>query len=213
MPTAYLCDFDGTIAPSDIGAALFQRFAVGDRSEPAAALARWKEDAIGSRELTEIECRCMEVAADEALAFSRSHTIDARFPDFVRAARARGDVVMVASEGYDFYVADQLARAGLADVPWRANHARFEDRRMIPEFPWADPSCSRCGNCKAQYVRDHRARGYRVVFVGDGLSDRCGARVADAVFARASLWDWCLREGVIARPFVDFGALTETEAA
>jgi 2,3-diketo-5-methylthio-1-phosphopentane phosphatase len=213
MRTAYLCDFDGTIAPSDIGAALFQRFAGSDRREAAAAFARWKADEIGSRELTEIECRCMDVSADEALAFSREHAIDADFAGFVRGVQSRGDLVMVVSEGYDFYVGDQLARADLSDLPWRANHARFEGRRVIPEFPWADPTCTRCGNCKAQYVREHRARGFRVVFVGDGLSDRCGARIADQVFARASLWDWCQEKGVAARPFTGFRALAEAEAA
>lgn len=213
MRTAYLCDFDGTVAPSDIGAALFLRFARPDRKEAAAALARWKADEIGHRELTEIECRCMDVSADEALEFSRGHGIDPGFAGFVRAVHERGDVVMVASEGYGFYVADQLTRAGLSDVPWRANHARFEGRTMIPEFPWADPGCTRCGNCKAQYVREHRARGFRVVFVGDGLSDRCGARAADQVFARASLWDWCRSAGVLASPFVDFRSLARAEAA
>jgi 2,3-diketo-5-methylthio-1-phosphopentane phosphatase len=213
MRTLYLCDFDGTIAPSDIGASLFHRFAVRGRREVAEALERWKADEIGSRELTEIECRCIEATEDQALAFARTHEIDPEFAPFARAARARGAEVMVASEGYDFYIADQLARAGLADVRWRANHARFEGGRMIPEFPWADPSCARCGNCKAQYVREHRARGFRVIFVGDGLSDRCGAKAADVVFARASLWEWCRREGLAARPFVSFSALAEVEAA
>jgi 2,3-diketo-5-methylthio-1-phosphopentane phosphatase len=213
MRTAYLCDFDGTVAPSDIGAALFERFAVRGREEAARALARWKADQIGHRELTEIECRCIEATEEEALTFARAHPIDPDFASFTRAARARGDVVMVASEGYDFYVGDLLERAGVVDVHWRANHARFEGRRLIPEFPWADPSCPRCGNCKAQYVREHRAQGFRVVFVGDGLSDRCGAGAADVVFARASLWDWCRREGVTARPFVNFKVLAEAEAA
>jgi 2-hydroxy-3-keto-5-methylthiopentenyl-1-phosphate phosphatase len=213
MPTAYLCDFDGTVAPADIGAALYRRFAVGDRRDAVEALRRWKAGEIGSRELTEVECRQMVASAEEALAFSRGHPLDPGFAPFSRTARARGDVVMVVSEGYDFYIADQLERAGLSDLPWRANHARFEGGRWIPEFPWADPDCGRCGNCKAQYVREYRARGFRVVFVGDGLSDRCGARVADEVFARASLWEWCQREGVAARPFVSFAALAETEAA
>ena len=213
MRTLYLCDFDGTIAPSDIGAALFRRFAVRGRAEASAALERWKAGEIGHRELTEIECQCMEASAEEALAFSREHAIDPGFAPFVRAAEARGDRVMVASEGYELYVADQLARAGLADLPRRANRARIEDRRWIPEFPWADPSCTRCGNCKAQYVRAHRADGGRVVFVGDGLSDRCGAKAADLVFARASLWEWCAREGLPARPFTGFAALADVEAA
>jgi HAD superfamily phosphoserine phosphatase-like hydrolase len=213
MRTLYLCDFDGTIAPSDIGAALFLRFAVRGRDEAAAALQRWKAGEIGHRELTEIECRCMKASAEEALEFARGHAIDPGFATFVRAAEARGDQVMVASEGYEFYVADQLARGGLADVPRRANRVRFEGRRWSAEFPWTDPSCPRCGNCKAQYAREHRARGGRVVFVGDGLSDRCGAAAADLVFARASLWEWCVREGLPARPFIDFAALAGVEAA
>src|SRR5262245_13777111 len=213
MRTAYLCDFDGTIAPSDIGAALFRRFATHGREAAAAAFRRWKADEIGSRELTEIECGCMVATFEEALEFARDHGIDPDFAGFARAARARGDAVMVVSEGYGFYIADQLARAGLSDLRWRANHARFEGSRLTPEFPWADPHCHRCGNCKAQYVREYKALGFRVVFVGDGLSDRCGAKVADVVFARASLWDWCRSAGVAAQPFSGFGALAGAEAA
>jgi 2-hydroxy-3-keto-5-methylthiopentenyl-1-phosphate phosphatase len=42
------------------------------------------------------------------------------------------------------------------------------------------------------------------VLVGDGLSDRCGAREADRVVARGTLLDWCAAEGVPALPFRDF---------
>lgn len=213
MRTAYLCDFDGTVSPADIGARLIQRFAVGGESVAAEALRRWKVGEIGHRELTEVECRRVVASAEEALEFARGHAIDPDFAPFAHAARARGDVVMVVSEGFDFYIADQLGRAGLADLPWAANRARFEGQRLFPEFPWADPSCDRCGNCKGQHARAHRARGFRVVFVGDGLSDRCGAKAADTVFARASLLDWCRREGVAVRPFVNFAALAEAEAA
>src|SRR5262249_41549719 len=125
----------------------------------------------------------------------------------------RGDEVLVVSEGYDFYIADQLERAGLGHLRWRANHARFAGDGWVPEFPWADPACARCGNCKAQYAREYRGRGFRVVFVGDGRSDRCGARASDAVFARASLWEWCRGAGVPARRFEGFAALLQAEAA
>jgi 2-hydroxy-3-keto-5-methylthiopentenyl-1-phosphate phosphatase len=40
--------------------------------------------------------------------------------------------------------------------------------------------------------------------VGNGLSDRCGARAADEVVARGELLEWCRREGVPAEPFADF---------
>jgi 2-hydroxy-3-keto-5-methylthiopentenyl-1-phosphate phosphatase len=52
-----------------------------------------------------------------------------------------------------------------------------------------------------------------VIYVGDGLSDRCGARAADIVFARGALLDWCRSEGVEARPFHGFGGLIGALAA
>jgi 2-hydroxy-3-keto-5-methylthiopentenyl-1-phosphate phosphatase len=111
---------------------------------------------------------------------------------------------MVASEGFDFYVRDQLERAGLDDLAWTANGLRFADGRVMPEFPAVEDGCGRCGNCKRRHVRAWRARGYRTVLVGDGLSDRCGAREADAVIARRDLLAWCRREGIAATPFENF---------
>jgi 2-hydroxy-3-keto-5-methylthiopentenyl-1-phosphate phosphatase len=40
--------------------------------------------------------------------------------------------------------------------------------------------------------------------VGDGLSDRCGARAADRVFARGGLLEWCAANGVAAAGFDSF---------
>lgn len=213
MPTAFLCDFDGTVSPGDIGASLVQRFAVGRELEARAALERWRRGEIGHRELTELECDRMVVTQEQALAFARGFELDPGFPPFARAAAVRGDAVMVVSEGFGFYIADALERAGLAEIPWAANHARFEGEAMRPDFPHADPSCRRCGNCKGRHVRRYQEQGYRVVFVGDGLSDRCGAGAADQVFARDSLLSWCREQGVAADPFLGFAALAEKVAA
>jgi 2-hydroxy-3-keto-5-methylthiopentenyl-1-phosphate phosphatase len=116
---------------------------------------------------------------------------------------------MVVSEGLDFYVEDLLARAGLGDLPFAANHARFEGDRVIAEFPHQDPACAQCGNCKARHVRGYRARGFRTTLIGDGGSDRCGAREADRVYARGDLLAWCAAERIPASPFTDFTRLTD----
>ncbi len=204
MAYAFLCDFDGTVSPEDIGAAFARAFSPDGAAERGELLERWLCGEMGHRELTETQCRLIAAAPEEALAFTRRFRLDPGFPAFVRAARARGDQVMVVSEGFDFYVADQLERAGLGDVPFAANRLRFEGGRVVPEFPWAAGGCGRCGNCKAQHVRRWRDRGYVTVLVGDGLSDRCGAREADRVLARRDLLAWCRSEGVAAEPFQDF---------
>jgi 2-hydroxy-3-keto-5-methylthiopentenyl-1-phosphate phosphatase len=204
MARAFLCDFDGTVSPTDIGAAFARAFSPGGAAEQEDLLGPWLRGGLGHRELTEMQCRLITATAGEALAFSRGFALDPHFAPFVREARARGDPVMVVSEGFAFYVADQLARAGLPDVPFAANRLRFAAGRVIPEFPWSAEGCGRCGNCKGQHVRHWRGRGFETVLVGDGLSDRCGAREAARVIARGDLLDWCGREGIAARPFRDF---------
>lgn len=207
MRRAFLCDFDGTISPHDIGASLVKRFGVGDDREPARMLQAWTRGEIGHRELTLSECARLRLDEHEARAFAIGFELDPGFAGFVAEARGRGDEVMVVSEGLDFYVADQLARAGLADLPVAANHARFEGGGLVPEFPWSADGCGRCGNCKAQHVRRWRAQGAQVVMVGDGLSDRCGAEAADVVFARGGLLAWCRERAIEVTPFEGFARL------
>ena len=204
MPRALLCDFDGTVSPSDIGAAFARRFSPDGVAESDAFLAAWRRGEMGHRELTRAQCAHLEVTRYQALAFTRPFALDPDFAPFARAARAGGDVVVVVSEGFDFYVRDLLERAGLGDLAWSANVARFAEGRVVPEFPDAATGCGRCGNCKGAHVRAWRARGYRTVLVGDGLSDRCGAREADQILARRDLLDWCRREGIEATPFASF---------
>src|SRR5439155_18111056 len=108
--------------------------------------------------------------------------------------------------GFEFYIEALLHRAGLGGVPFTANRLRFESGRAFPEFPHAQ-GCGACGNCKGARVREARRRGTPVVFVGDGLSDRCGAREADHVVARGALLEWCREAGMPARPFTTFADL------
>lgn len=204
--TLWLCDFDGTIAPADIGAALIERFAPHAGERRQVLLERWKREEIGSLELTLEECRDVRVEPAAALEFVRGFELDPGFAGFVGRARARGDEVQVVSDGFDFYVGDLLARAGLTDVPHAANRARFENGGLVPEFPHSG-GCGRCGNCKAAHARRGRERGLRTVAVGNGYSDRCMVREADAAFARGSLLDWCRRLGLPVTPFEGFAAL------
>jgi 2,3-diketo-5-methylthio-1-phosphopentane phosphatase len=204
MPHAFLCDFDGTVSPSDIGAAFARRFSPGGTAETPAFLARWMSGEMGHRELTTAQCALLTVTRDDALAFTRAFALDPHFTAFVREAEARGDEVAVVSEGYDFYVRDLLERDGLGALPWSANAVLFHDGGVTPQFPPAADGCGRCGNCKGSHVRAWRERGFRTVLVGDGLSDRCGAREADQVIARRDLLAWCRQEGIEAIPFESF---------
>jgi 2,3-diketo-5-methylthio-1-phosphopentane phosphatase len=209
MPLALLCDFDGTVAPFDIGADFVRHFGRGPTTDLDRALARWKAGEIGHRELTRVECARLVVTLAEALEFTRRYSLDPAFPGFAREMARLGRPVEVVSEGFDFYIADLLDRVGLGDVSRSSNRLRFEDGgRAEPEFPNAG-GCGRCGNCKGERVSEYRRRGFTVVLIGDGYSDRCGARAADHVLARGMLLEWCRDEGLAADPFADFTDVAE----
>ena len=209
MPVAYLCDFDGTIAPEDVGAHYVARYGAVPQTTRDALVARWRAGEIGSRELTLAECEGLRATEAESLAYVRGFRLDPGFAPFVREARGRGDAVMVVSDGFDFYVRDHLERAGLGDVPWAANRARFADGGLALEFPYADGGCGRCANCKAQHVRRYKALGFHAVMVGNGLSDRCGARAADRVLARGELLAWSRAERLEVEPFENFSEVAD----
>lgn len=217
MPTTFLCDFDGTVSPVDIGARFAARFSPGGAAARVPELALWLAGRLGHRALTRAQCATIRVGEAEALAFTRGFRLDPGFAPFVREAHARGDRVMVVSEGFDFYVRDQLERAGLGHLPWAANSLRFGvEGGVEPGFPFADPACEACGNCKGRHVREQRARGRCTVLVGDGASDRHGAAEADHVLARGALLEWCRAEGLAhepARDFAEVAAWARREAA
>ena len=99
MPFAYLCDFDGTISPRDIGAAFADRFSPEGEAGRIGLLDEWLAGRVGHRELTEAQCGLLAVTEDEALGFTRTFRLDPQFAPFAREALGRGDAVMVVSDG------------------------------------------------------------------------------------------------------------------
>ncbi len=209
---AFLCDFDGTVSPSDLGHEFVMRFGGRNREALEALADRWRAGTAGHRELTEAEVAGLCCTEAEARAFADGFAIDPGFAPFARSARACGDALCVLSEGFDFYIRALLERAGLDRLEVAANRLRFEGDRVTVEFPYAARSCGRCGNCKASHVREWRSRGYRTVLIGDGFSDRCAAREADVVLAQGALETWCAREGVVFEPFRSFDQVLASPA-
>jgi 2,3-diketo-5-methylthio-1-phosphopentane phosphatase len=223
-------DFDGTLAAADVGNRLFRRFG-SDRERWERAIEDWKKGRMTSRECLARECE-LTSGLDEAAA--RAFVAEFRLVEdasaFVAAARATGHDVVVASDGFTFYIEMLLEAAGL-DLPFRANRMRFEEAGPVPEYGSRGPDvalhdgrtaragesagegCGACGHCKGALVREAQASGRyrRVILVGDGFSDRCGARAADVVYAKDDLLPWCLAHGITARPFASLSDVARAE--
>src|SRR5438128_68142 len=109
MRLAFVCDFDGTVSPTDVGAALVRRFTT-DRGRVAGLVERWRAGEIGTREGIQaggcevvlvgdgLSDRCAAAAADQVLAcgelleWCRAQSIAATaFEDFADVGRAAPD--------------------------------------------------------------------------------------------------------------------------
>lgn len=202
------CDFDGTAAKNDVGNLLFKTFA-DDRCFEI--VQRWKEGKISSKECLTQECKITRITRTELEEFSDAQELDPYFVELVSYCQARNVEVEILSDGLDFYI-DRILKKYELDrkVNIHSNRMQFRNgNRIEPEFPYYKYGCGQCANCKGYHVQ--QAQVNPAVYIGDGLSDRCGARKADVVFAKQGrdLLRYCQTEKVEYFEFADFSDVLE----
>jgi 2-hydroxy-3-keto-5-methylthiopentenyl-1-phosphate phosphatase len=196
-----LVDFDGTISQNDVGALLFETYS---KKESPKIVSLWLKGDISSKECLQRVCELTDVSRSELKKFALSQKIDGKFPDFVDLCKCENLELAILSDGLDFYIKLILEKYGLEKVPFYSNVLKFEKRKLRPEFPYFDRGCGNCGNCKRYHLQNLRRRKEKVVYIGDGLSDKCAVREADFVCAKNDLRKFCVKEDIKHYPFRDF---------
>ena len=191
-PIAILVDYDGTIALTDVSDTVMAEYVSGGWEVEAAA---YDAGLMGSRRLMTLEMAMVDSDPADLLATAAAQPHDAGFAPFARRAQAAGIPVEIVSDGFGFFIAPALAALGVPDLPVISARTTFQGRRARIEYPNGNSRCLVCGTCKRDRVLAHRAAGRRVVFIGDGESDRYAAGYSDMVFAKRSLVRICLEAG------------------
>jgi 2-hydroxy-3-keto-5-methylthiopentenyl-1-phosphate phosphatase len=205
-PIAILVDYDGTVSLTDVTDQVMAAHVPGVWEE---VTARYDAGLIGSRRLMAWEMSLVDADPAALLATAAEQPHDPGFVPFVRRAQSAGIPVEVVSDGFGFFIEPALARLGVPELPVVTARTEFVDRRATLTFPNGHPACLVCGTCKRQRVLAWRATGRRVVFIGDGESDRYAAGYSDIVFAKRSLERICLEAGW---PYRRWTAFSELEA-
>lgn len=199
--TCILCDFDGTAAAADLSHVILNHFA-GDAWIPINE--EWDRCEISTAERVRRQFALFHTTERELGDLVSQVGLDPFFGDFVALCESRHWPLVLVSDGFDFYISRILAANGLERVRYVANRLGFVDGEMTFDFLSQDPTCDRCGNCKRSVLRDYRTLCERIVYIGDGLSDRCPAAEADVVFAKGKLQRYCEEQGIAIHPFVRF---------
>jgi 2-hydroxy-3-keto-5-methylthiopentenyl-1-phosphate phosphatase len=180
-------DIDGTVTQKDVGDEVCERFAPPAWRDIDA---EWVRNEISLPEAQRRMWGLARCTRDEAVTYARdvAGALRPGLDALLDGIRARGAAVWLASGGFDFYIDAILgARLG-AFARVFCNGARFADGRVDVEFPHGGLACGRCAVCKGKVCDLARAAGERVVFIGDGASDRCALGRADRLCAvRGSL--------------------------
>jgi 2-hydroxy-3-keto-5-methylthiopentenyl-1-phosphate phosphatase len=201
---AVVVDFDGTACRHDAAEHLLERFADARWRDLDAA---WERGEHGSRETILAQDAMLAADRSTMIAFVTEHCpIDPTFGPFVAWLAADDIPVIVASDGFGFYIEPLLDRHGIRGVEIVTNEQRW-DTDGKPDgmrFVAGNAACIGCGTCKMQAVERARTAHGPVAFVGEGPSDRYGALYADVTFAKDALVASCRSDGVPFLPWEDF---------
>lgn len=195
---AVLCDFDGTITVGETLGYLYERFAGPECWDLVNA---WMRGELSTPQEMEGCFASMKANREELEAALQDVRVDPGFPALVAFCRKRGYPVAVLSDGLMWYIRIILEREGFADLPVFANEITFRPKGVEIRSPWYDPATPRRGVSKPAIIHRYQAQGYHVVFLGDGLSDVEAVEVADRVYARGQLLDYCREHGIAAVGF------------
>ena len=200
VKTLVQCDFDGTITKEDVSFLMLDAFANGDWRQ---LLAEYKEDKIPVGYFNTKAFAMIKADRQTLLDFMKGKVeIRAGFGELLSYCHKKGFRFVIVSNGLDFYIETLLRDIGAESIEVFAAQTQFSPggikvKYIGPEGNWLED------NFKESYTRLFLRSGYRVIYVGNGISDLSPAQQAHHTFATDELLDSCRQVNLNCTPFVD----------
>jgi len=198
--TLLQCDFDGTITEKDVSFLMLDAFADGDWKE---LLAEYRAGRLLVGDFNTRVFAMIKQDRQTLVNFTRQTArVRAGFHELIDYCRQRGFRFTIVSNGLDFYIDTILADAGVEGIDVFAAQTKFAPGGLQVKYIGPDGTQLR-SDFKEIYARTFLSQGYRVIYLGDGLSDMAAARHARHIFARHQLLDLCQQTKLNFTPFTD----------
>lgn len=206
-------DFDGTITKEDTLNKFLQVYADKKWLDVEE---RWIQGEIGSKECIEEQMKLFPSMTEKIMNdFVDSIEIDETFVPFYNYLKSENIDFCIVSDGFDLFIKKILKRYGISDVKIFSNKVTFENGKFLTSFPYSKNDCLRqSGVCKCNVLKSNRIVTKRLIYAGDGISDFCVSKMADILFAKGSLLEYCKNtknHNLIGPDPIDFDSFEEIE--
>lgn len=193
-------DFDGTISKRDVIDRILDQFADSRWLETEE---KWLSGKIGSRQCLREQFSFVRALPEELNEFLDTLELDEGILPLLRFCEEAIIDVHIVSDGFEYYIRRLLANAGLQQSIlentgiWANRLLPHGRKKWKTEFPYFENVCQDgCATCKPAVMKKLNAFAAPSIFVGDGLSDCFAAKIADIVFAKSKLSEFCLKERI-----------------
>ncbi len=200
--TLVQCDFDGTITEEDVSFSILDAFANGDWRQ---LLADHREGRISVGHFNQkafAMVRASEHAMTE-LAKRKAKTRDG-LEELVNRCHRNEFRLVIVSNGLDFYIKEILEDVGIDDIEVFAAQTEFRPEGIQVQYVGPNGDLLDEG-FKEAYTKLFLAEGYRIMYVGNGVSDVGPAQLAHHIFACSELLRFCREANIPCTPFVNLG--------
>ncbi len=198
MEYIVICDFDGTITVEDTVNSMANKFA-GDEWRKLDEM--WMSGKYDAREISQKILDMMKTNEIELKEFVGGIDIDPKFKEFIHYIRGICIEFYIISDGFDFNIENILENNDIEGLMSFSNILQFEGSKLLGVYPNTNEDCRKCGNCKSNLINDINIDNKKVIYIGDGHSDKCASKNADYIFAKNDLANY-LRENEI--EFMEF---------
>ncbi len=200
VKTLVQCDFDGTITEEDMGFMLLDSFASEDWRR---LLTEYRESRMSVGHFNTKAFAMLSADRQTLLKFVRSKVkIRAGFHELLAYCRRKGFRFVIVSNGLVFYIEGILRDIGIDNIEVLAAQTNFGPEGIEAKYIGPEGNEIQDG-FKEVYTKLFLSMGYRVVYVGNGISDTSPARQAHHIFATDELLTYCKETNLNCTPFVD----------
>ncbi|WP_099190976.1 MtnX-like HAD-IB family phosphatase [Tepidibacter mesophilus] len=198
MEYIVICDFDGTITIEDTVNSMANKFA-GNQWKNLDDM--WMSGQYDAREISQKILDMMKTNEVELKEFIRGIAIDSKFKEFIDYIREKCIEFYIISDGFDFNIENILENNEIEGLMSFSNILQFEGSNLLGVYPNTNENCRKCANCKSNLINDINLDNKKIIYIGDGHSDKCASKNADYIFAKKDLANY-LRENEI--EFMEF---------